>query len=571
MSESNQDLEKAVKDVLSQIPGADEVAVRAEFERYQNSFYIPPTDAMRSVLRKFQPSSAPSSKSGGGGDSNFATSANSMPNKKVERLSELGAEDKNIVIEVKITSHNLRTQSIRGQDRDIAFGTLEDNPWNEGEKTRWDYKDWGPHQNLVPGAIVRIEGATVNEYQGKRSLNINQSSRIVILQESSQIQVDPDEPVSIAEANQADGMVCVVGRILSKREDVIRKKDGSGNLDVVKGRIADDTGSIGFVSWEPFAHEVGTLLKFSRANIRRFRNSPELNLGRTTKVEIFHDVNFADAETLSQSSHLTISQLQDGARDITMVVQLQSLIERKFTGSDGEEKKVMSGEILDPTGRCKCSAWCDLNYSESDLPVTLKLENVRVRMWQGIPDVTIDNLEQITKMDETPWESIDPENHVIEVDLNELAAGQSRMGISTEGTVVSVRDDCGTIYRCPECRRVLRDDSCAIHGSVQGVKDIRLRLVLDNGDVTASLIVGSEATLKWLALDEEKFAEKLSIDGQARFVQELRDENLGRRVKVGGRCINDDQGMMIIVDSISNVDVDAELAAAEARAKWGVA
>ena len=569
MNEENDAMEKAIKEVISQIPSADTDAVRAEFERYKNSFYIPPADAMRSVLRKFQPSSAPAA--GGGGGSTYATPGNSLPNKKVERLSELGAEDKNIVIEVKITTHNRRTQTIRGQEKDIAFGTLEDNPWGEGEKIRWDFKDWGPHQNLVPGAIVRIEGASVNEYQGKRSLNINQSSRIVILQESTQLIVDPDDPITIEEANQADGMVSVVGRVLSRRDNVITKKDGSGTLDVVKGRIADDTGSIGFVSWEPFVHEVGTLLKFSRANIRRFRDTPELNLGRTTNVEVFHDANFADAESLAESSHLTISQLKDGSRDITMVVQLQSLIERKFAGSDGEEKVVMSGEILDPTGRCKCSAWCEMKYSEDELPVTLRLNNVRVRMWQGIPDVTIDNLEQITKLDETPWESIDPDNHVIDVDLNELAAGSSRMGISTEGTVVSVRDDCGVIYRCPECRRVLRDDTCAIHGSVQGNKDIRLRLVIDNGNVTSSLIISSQATLEWLSLDQATFEENLSLDGQAQFVQQLRNDNLGRRVKVGGRCINDNQGMMIIVDKINTVDVDAELAATEARTKWGVA
>jgi replication factor A1 len=212
-----------------------------------------------------------------------------------------------------------------------------------------------------------------------------------------------------------------------------------------------------------------------------------------------------------------------------------------------------------------------MKYSEDELPVTLRLNNVRVRMWQGIPDVTIDNLEQITKLDETPWESIDPENHVIDVDLDELAAGSSRMGISTEGTVVSVRDDCGVIYRCPECRRVLRDDACAIHGSVQGNKDIRLRLVIDNGNVTSSLIISSQATLEWLSLDQATFEENLSLDGQAQFVQQLRNDNLGRRVKVGGRCINDNQGMMIIVDKINTVDVDAELSATEARTKWGVA
>ena len=62
-------------------------------------------------------------------------------------------------IEVAIVSHNIRDQMIRGEEKQIAFGMLEDNPWEEnGQRTRWDYKDWGPHANLAAGSIVRVEG-----------------------------------------------------------------------------------------------------------------------------------------------------------------------------------------------------------------------------------------------------------------------------------------------------------------------------------------------------------------------------------------------------------------------------
>ena len=31
-----------------------------------------------------------------------------------------------------------------GEERQIAFGWIEDNPWESGDKReRWDYKDWG--------------------------------------------------------------------------------------------------------------------------------------------------------------------------------------------------------------------------------------------------------------------------------------------------------------------------------------------------------------------------------------------------------------------------------------------
>ena len=106
-------IEKAVKEVLSQIPDADAEMVREEFVRYHEEFIIPPQDAMRSVLRKVQSkvgivAAATAEQSAGG--------IQTAPMKKVERLAELGAEDKNIVIEVKIITHNPVTQAVRGSD-----------------------------------------------------------------------------------------------------------------------------------------------------------------------------------------------------------------------------------------------------------------------------------------------------------------------------------------------------------------------------------------------------------------------------------------------------------------------
>jgi len=47
--------------VLKEIPEASADEIHAAFEKYENEFYIPPQDALRSVLRKFQSDSdAPS-------------------------------------------------------------------------------------------------------------------------------------------------------------------------------------------------------------------------------------------------------------------------------------------------------------------------------------------------------------------------------------------------------------------------------------------------------------------------------------------------------------------------------
>ena len=562
---SDDKYESHIKAVLSECPEAETDEIRAAFIKYEEEFYIPPQDALRSIIRRFQGDKSPKSSN--------TSSTQPRQTKKVSSLSELTGTDRDIEIEVEVISHNLREQTIRGEQKQIAFGLIEDNPWDEGgNRVRWEYKDWGPNSNITPGSVIRIEGASVNEYQGKMSLNINQGARIAVLREGTRPVHQPGEPIDIANIPK-DGYICVVGRVLSSRDDQIHRKDGSGSIDVVRGRIADETGTIGFLSWEPFDHEIGSLIKIDGAQVRTFRDTPELNFGRTTKIESFHDANFADVEKLNNHNMKTISQLTDGSRDIEVIVQIIEWQKRSFT-KDGEEKFLWSGQIADPTGRCRMSAWEELPIKSADLPVTVKLTGVRVRAWQGIPDITVDKAEQVEVLEKSPWDDeINLLDHIVEVGLTELVNSASRVGISTSGTVVSVREDSGIIMRCVQCRRVLRDGECnfaGCTGKIESQQDVRLRLVIDNGDVTASLLINKEAALKLVNSTEEKMANDIESEGKMEFVQSLRDYLLGRQLNVSGRTIVDDQGAMILADNAELNSNDAVMLATEVRAKWGV-
>lgn len=550
-----------VQAVLKECPDADATEVSEAFAKYEEEFYIPPQDAMRSVLRRFQSGTSPTPASGGG-QQNRTT-------KKVAGLSELTGTDRDVEIEVAIVSHNIRDQMIRGEEKQIAFGMLEDNPWEEnGQRTRWDYKDWGPHANLAAGSIIRIEGASVNEYNGKMSLNINQSTRIVVLKEGVATPVASNDPLDISDIPK-EGYICVVGRVLASRPDQIHRKDGSGSIDVVRGRLADDTGTIGFLSWEPFEHEVGTLLKIDGAQVRSFRDTPELNFGRTTRIEVFHDASFADLETLAASTLTTVSALRDGSRDVDAVVQITEITKRTFN-REGEEKFLWSGQIADPTGRCRISIWDALPFDEADLPVTVEVKGARVRAWQGIPDITVDNAGQLTVLESPPWDdAMDLTNHAVDVKLTDVVAGPSRVGIKTRGIVVSVREDSGFIMRCTECRRVLRDGACFEHGPNEGTEDVRLRLVVDHDGVTAAVLVNKEASLAALGMSLDQMREKVEELGDLGFVQDVRERMLGRNITVSGRSIVDDQGAMVLADGFEVEAHDAQLRASELRAQWG--
>lgn len=562
------DYEAHVAEVIKQVPEADPEKVTEAFARYEKDFLIPPEDAMRSVLRRFQSDSGIPSQPN---QQPSSSQRQTIPIKKVEKLSDLSGDDRNVEIEVEIVTHNPRTTMVRGEEKIVPYGLIEDQPWSEGgNRTRWEYKDWGNNPNIAPGAVVRFEGVSVNEYQGKMSINVNQASRVVVLREGVRTVTTPGEPVEISSI-KSEGPVTVVGRLLASRNDVIHRRDGSGSIDIVRGRIADETGTIGFLSWESFEHEVGSLLKIENAQVKVFRETPEINIGTSSRIEIFHDSNFASADDLSARAVSKIEDLRNGSRDVEIIVEIQKMIRRDFQGKEGEQKSVWSGDVADPTGKCRCSIWSEPPFDFESTPVVVRLKGVRVRTWQGIPDITIDNESQIEILAAAPWgDDLDLSNNVVEVDLEDLTSGASRVGVSTSGCVVSIREDSGIIMRCTECRRVLRDGECATHGSQEGEQDVRLRMVLDNSKSTISLIVNKSASENLIGMNQEQISDYIQENGSMQFVQTLRELLLGRDLMASGRTIVDEQGAMLLSDEASLIDVDSILMASELRTKWGV-
>ena len=222
---------------------------------------------------------------------------------------------------------------------------------------------------------------------------------------------------------------------------------------------------------------------------------------------------------------------------------------------------------MDPTGRCRLTAWCDISPEAGSF---LHLTGARVQYWQGSPDLVVDNAEQIVDLSDPPWEALNPESHWVDVDLTALVKGGSRRGIRTTGNIVAIRPDCGIIHRCPECRRVLRDDACGEHGPQRGEEDLRFRFVIDNGVSNASLILGKEAVESFSGMKMDQVKEEISKNTQSGYVASLRNEYLARNIVVHGRAMIDGQGAMVMAESAGFDEQTAEQAANQVIAKWGV-
>ena len=548
--------------VKQECPDANDEEIGKEFQRYESDFLIPPEDALRSVIRKFQAATGVEVTSG--------STTQVREEKKVQRFSELGSDDRNVSVEVAVISYTPRTQMVRGEEKQIAFGWIEDNPWEaSSERIRWDYKDWGNKgEAMVPGSIVRLEGASVNEWNDKRSLNINRTTRVTVLKEGGgSAPPTSNDPMTIARASEVEGFVNVVGRVISAKPDVIVRKDGSGELNVVRGRISDSSGSIGFLSWKEFEHEEGALVKIVGASVRKFRDTPEIQINDGTVIETYRDTSFPEVAELTESEKVSISDLRDGMRDVSITLQVENWNQRTFETKDGDSRVVRSGDIMDPTGRCRLTAWCEFDPKPGDI---IRIDGGRVQSWQGSPDMVIDNLDQVEILTETPWEKIDPDNHWVDVDLDSLRKGGSRRGICTTGVIVAIMPGSGIIERCPECRTILRDGSCPEHGPQIGEEDLRLRFVLDSGVSNANLYMAREASESFLGMSMDEVKGEISSIGNEAFVSNLRGRVLSRKVVVHGRCVVDDRGAMVFADRMEVMEPKPAEEAEEVMQRWGV-
>ena len=66
--------------------------------------------------------------------------------------------------------------------------------------------------------------------------------------------------------------------------------------------------------------------------------------------------------------------------------------------------------------------------------------------------------------------------------------------VTVVGALVDLQQGSGLIKRCPECNRSLSKGSCAEHGRVEGIHDLRIKGVIDDGITSHDVILNRKLT-----------------------------------------------------------------------------
>jgi len=200
------------------------------------------------------------------------------------------------------------------------------------------------------------------------------------------------------------------------------------------------------------------------------------------------------------------------------------------------------GLIGDETGTIKFVKW-----TKSELPALVEGKSY------SFENLTTDEFEERFSVKFNKGSSIEELDEDIEVGFS-----------ATEftGAMVHIQDGSGLIRRCPICNRALMKGTCMEHGNVDGIHDLRIKAVLDNGTMVQEALFNREITegITGITLDEAK---EMAVDAldQSVVLDEMKKRLLGRYYTMTGSIL--DRYMLVenvqLVEGVPDNEIDALL------------
>ncbi|AWB27066.1 Single-stranded DNA binding protein [Halococcoides cellulosivorans] len=351
------------------------------------------------------------------------------------------------------------------------------------------------------------------------------------------------EPVSIDDVSPEDGSVTVSGVILRIGKRSIRYQ---GEDQVIReGQIADETGRIAFTAWDDIGLTAGDAVELGNAGVREWEGEPELNVGESTQVSAIDPIDVP----YDVGGEADLVDLEPGDRGVIVEARVEECERRTIDGRDGETE-ILSGVLADETARLPFTDWDPHDaIGEGE---TVRVTDVFVREFRGAPSVnvseyaTVETASGVTPIEDAP-----------ERTLREARASGGQFDVAVIGHVLELRDGSGLIERCPDCNRVIQSGQCREHGAVEGVDDLRVRAVFDDGTDSATVVLDSDLTERVYGGDVEdaKDAAREAMD-QSVVAEHIAQRIVGREYRVRGTLSVDEYGVTLTADELTENDAD---------------
>lgn len=165
----------------------------------------------------------------------------------------------------------------------------------------------------------------------------------------------------------------------------------------------------------------------------------------------------------SESSLMKISELNVDGKWVNIKGKVVQLWEKTH------ESISQVGLIADETGTMKFTKWGSAEFPEVTEGQSYLFKSVVVNEWNGKFQLNMNKSSSVEQLDE------------------DITVGTST--ITFTGALVDIQSGSGLIKRCPQCNRALTKGACMEHGKVDGVYDLRIKAVLDDGIIAQDAII----------------------------------------------------------------------------------
>ena len=375
--------------------------------------------------------------------------------------------------------------------------------------------------------------------------------------------------VRLRDLRAATSPVELVARVVScDRREVTRRSDGS-RRPLLSGLLSDGTATVRFTWWDPPREGVerGTILRAVGAEVREFRDRPEVTFSWRTRVAPAGpaDLPRLDAEQIPFRTVRDLAPQEEGFRIEVRVVRVAP---RPVTV--GEERRVVhEGLIADRTGAIALSSWSDFGLKPGE---AVRIAGGYVRAFRGRPQLVLDERSTVVRID---GGDLPDASRLLESPPRTVATLEDEGGgeaVAVEGIVVGLLPPSGLVYRCPQCARSIKNGLCRVHGQVEGRADLRARIVLDDGTGALTINADRAATERLWGVTLEEARQRLRDQPDPSLIEEsILQTLLGRRLRVRGLGTKDDFGVTIVPETIDTVEVDLDAAAEELLRRFGEA
>ncbi|WP_247004939.1 Single-stranded DNA binding protein [Halosolutus gelatinilyticus] len=355
----------------------------------------------------------------------------------------------------------------------------------------------------------------------------------------------------IGDITPDDGNVTVTGVVLAAGERSIRYQ-GDDHV-IVEGRIADETGAIDYTAWEDFGLSPGNTITAGNAGVREWDGEPELNLGESTSLSFVDEAIDVDHEIGGDAQ---LADLQTGDRAVNVEVDVLEYERRTIDGRDGETE-ILSGVFGDESGRLPFTNWDPAPAIEEGGPV--RIENAYVQEFRGVPEINVSEFSTVTPLDR----EIEVGADATTMEVGEAVRTGGIYDVELVGNAIAVRDGSGLIQRCPECYRVIQKGQCRTHGNVDGIDDLRVKAILDDGTGTVTVVLDDDLTEDvYGGTLEDALEQAREAMDQEVVADEIRDRIVGREYRIRGHLSVDEYGANLDAESFDESDDDPAARAA---------